>query len=138
MREIDFSDLVGIWFHDVKVSHICVDYVKRVAELECTIPVGFWNSPNRHGVTEGEIKGTVVMTGLLYFVMEPPDPNYPYEYSEGIEITSEGPVPPGGFDTANASKLPQNLPDEAFQHWFFVNDWNAFIFVAAMDALFQI
>ena len=114
MKEIDFSDLAGIWFHDVRVGRIRVDYVERVAELECTIPVGFWNSPNRYGITEGEIKGTIVLTGLLYFVMEPPDPRYPYDDGSGVEITDEGPVPAGGLETANASKLPHDLPDEAF------------------------
>ncbi len=137
MKEIDVSDLAGVWFHDVKVSHIRVDYVKRVAELECTIPVGSWNSPNRHGITDGEIKGTLVITGLLYFVMEPPAPDYPYEDSNGIEITSEGPLTPKWFNMVHASNLPQDLPDEAFLHWFFINDWNAFIFVAATDASFQ-
>ena len=137
MREINISDLAGVWFHDVKVSRISVDYIKRAVEFECTIPVGFWNSPNDHGVTDGELKGTLVLTGLLYFVMEPPAPDYPYEDSVGIEITAEGPVIPREIDMDYVSKFPQDLPDEAFLHYFFVNEWNAFIFIAATNAIFQ-
>lgn len=136
MREIDLSDLVGIWFHDVKVSRIGVDYVTREVELECAIPVGWWNSPNRLGLTEGEKKGTLHLTGLLYLVIEPPDAGYPYEDSEGIEITSEGPVTPERFET-HLARMPRDLPAEAFLHFFFVSEWNAFIFVAATGALFR-
>ena len=40
MREIDVSDLLGIWFHDVEVSRINIDYSRREVELECTLPIG--------------------------------------------------------------------------------------------------
>ncbi len=135
MKEIDISDVVGIRFHDVKISRISVDYIKRELEIDCTIPA--WNIPNWDGVTEGGKKGTLLFTGLLYFVTEPPAPNYPYEDSKGIEITDEGSVTPESIDMAYVSRLPQNLPDEAFLHFFFVDEWNAFIFIAATDAFFR-
>lgn len=141
MKEIDISDLVGIWFHDVVVSRVTVDYIKREAEIECMIPVGWWNSPNRFGLTDGEIRGRLLFTGLLFLVMEPPDANYPYEDSEGIEITSEGSVISEAFPKEKyadyLSRLPQNLPAEAFLHYLYVTDWNNFIFVAAMDVSFH-
>jgi hypothetical protein len=134
MRAINISEVVGIWFHDVTISRINVDYVKREVQFECTIPVGWWNSPNRTGQTEGEIKGTLVLIGLLYLVMEPPDANSPFEDSEGIEVTSEGPVTSEKFDLL---KLPHDLPEEAFLHYFFVNEWNSCIYVAATGAQFR-
>ena len=136
VREIDISDLIGIWFHDVRVSRISIDYVRREVELECTIPVGWWNSPNREGLTEGEKKGTLVLTGLLYLVLEPPDANYPYEDSQGIEVTGTGPVAPEQF-AVHLSRMPQDLPEEAFLQYFYVSEWNAYIFVAATGALFR-
>ena len=45
MREVDISELVGIWFHDVKVDRVGIDYVKRNVVFDCVIPVGFWNTP---------------------------------------------------------------------------------------------
>jgi len=140
MKEIDVSDLLGIWFHDVKINRISADYVKREVEFEYVIPVGFWNSPNRYGITEGEIKGSLFMTGLLFLVVEPPDANYPYDDSEGIEITSEGPATTEEFAAKYAARLsgmPQDLPEDAFLHWFYVADWNTFIFVAATGMRFR-
>jgi hypothetical protein len=136
MREIDISDLGGIWFHDVKVNHISIDYVKRQVELDYVLPIGFWNTPNRDGLTDGEKKGKLVFTGLLYWVMEPPDENYSYEDSEGIEITDEGSVTKEKFEIY-LSKMPQDLPADAFLHYFYVCEWNSFIFVAATGAHFQ-
>ena len=140
MKEIDVSDLLGIWFHDVEVSRISVDYVKREIKLTCTIPIGFWNTPNRDGLTEGEKRGTLLLTGLLFVSFEPPDENYPYEDGEGITITSEGSATTAEFKeryAAYLAKMPQNLPEEAFLHYFYVVDWNTFIFVAARNAIFQ-
>ncbi|GAB4465415.1 MAG: hypothetical protein OHK0029_36010 [Armatimonadaceae bacterium] len=137
MRDLDISDLAGIWFHDVKVVEISLDYVKREAKFECVIPVGFWNSPNRYGIFHGVIHGTLILMGLLYIVVEPPDKNYSFEDSQGIEITSEGSVTEEKFATQLAS-LPQDLPDDAFLHYFFVSEWNSFIFVAATEAKFQV
>ncbi len=135
MREIDVSDILGIWFHDVTIQRICIDYFKREVALEYVLPIGFWNSPNREGLTEGEKKGTLILTGLLYLVMEPPDENYNYDDSEGIEITSEGPVQKGNFKSL--PNMPQNLPEDAFIHYFYVCEWNSCIFVAATGAHFQ-
>jgi len=140
MKEIDISDLLGVWFHDVKINRISVDYVKREVEFECVIPVGAWNSPNWYGITRGEIKGSLFLTGLFYFVVEPPDANYPYDDSKGIEITSEGSATTKEFTekyAAHLSAMPQDLPEEAFLHWFYVSDWNTFIFVAATDVHFR-
>lgn len=125
MKEIDISELLGIWFHDAKISKIGLDYIKREVELKCTIPVGFWNSPNLLGVTEGEVKGTLLITGLLYFVMEPPDAHYPYEDGKGLEVTCDGPATTEDFKKRYAehlAKMPQDLPDEAFLHWIYVVD----------------
>ncbi len=140
MKEIDISELLGIWFHDVEVSRISIDYVKREVELDCIIPIGFWNSPNRDGLTEGEKRGRLLLTGLLFISIEPPDENYPYEDSDGIAITSEGSATTAEFKekyAAHLAKMPQSLPEEAFIHYFYVVDWNTFIFVAARDAAFQ-
>ena len=139
MKEIDVSDLLGIWFHDVEVSRINIDYSRREVELEYTLPIGWWNSPNRENLTEGEKKGKLLFTGLLFVVIEPPDQNHPYQDGEGIVITGEGAATTAEFREKCAShltKIPKNLPEEAFLHYFYVADWNAFVFVAATEAAF--
>lgn len=136
MREIDVSELLGIWFHDVRVNRICIDYFEKKLTLECVIPIGFWNSPNREGLTEGEKKGTLIFTGLLYLVIEPPDESYDYENSEGIEISGECSVQRGQFKSP-LPNMPRDLPEDAFIHYFHVSDWNAGLFVAATGAHFK-
>jgi hypothetical protein len=136
MKEINISDLLGIWFHDVKVRHISIDYFKREVVLEFILPVGFWNSPNRFGLTDGEIEGTLVFTGLLYWVMQPPDEDYSYADTEGIEITTAGSVKKEDFKSP-LPDMPQDLPEDAFLHYFYISEWNSFIFVAATDVRFQ-
>lgn len=141
MRKIDISDLLGMWFHDVNISRIAIDYVKKQVELEFSIPVGFWNSPNRFGITDGEVKGTLVLTGLLYLVIDPPD-NGPCNLDyEGIEITYDGSATTESStekSLVDIAGLPRDLPEEAFIHWFWVNDWNSNIYVAAMGLHFEI
>ena len=136
MREIDISDLLGIWFHDVRVNNICIDYFKREVALECVLPIGFWNSPNREGLSEGDKEGTLVFTGLLYIVIEPPDETYCYEDSKGIEISGEGSIQRGEFKSP-LPKLPRDLPEDAFIHYFHVSEWNAGFFVAATGVHFK-
>jgi len=71
---------------------------------------------------------------LLFLIIEPPDENYPYQKAEGLWI-DEGEV--GDGVPKNKPKLPKNLPPGAFVHWFYVNDWNSFIYLAATGAEFK-
>lgn len=137
MKEIDISELAGVWFHDITVNRIDIDYSKRKVVFECIIPVGFWNSPNRYGLTDGEIKCTLNISGLIYLLMEPPDKNSKYENTGVIEIIGEGSVTQDKFEV-QLSRMPQNLPEDAFLHYFYVCEWNSFIFIAATGISFQI
>ena len=40
-------------------------------------------------------------------------------------------------DLKTSHKLPYSVPSDAFVYWFFVNEWNSFIHVAATDASFD-
>jgi hypothetical protein len=117
-------------FHDAQVSNVSIDYIKREARLIMDLSVGDPSSDDaelRDAYREGELK----LSGLLYWVIEPPDANYPYWESKQLWIDAG--------DLASASfrpsvKLPEPLPAGAFASWFFVQGWNSFMYVAAMDA----
>lgn len=126
---------MGLWFHDVEVSRINIDYAKREVAFDCAIEIGFWNTPNRENLTEGVKRTTLIMSGLLYIFIQPPDEGYPYEDSEAITIGSEGSVTPEKFKE-QWSQLPNDLPEDAFLHYFYVEEWNRGIFVAATGARF--
>ncbi len=73
----------------------------------------------------------LTLSQLLFCVMEAPDSKYPYQEEKPLWIGA-GSVE--NSEAPSSTQLPKPLPEGAFVHWFFVNDWNAFIHVAAMDA----
>jgi hypothetical protein len=71
------------------------------------------------------------LSGLLYCAIEPPDANYSYGEARKLWVDT------GALESASirpSVKLPERLPEGAFACWFFVHDWNSFIYVAAMEA----
>ena len=111
--------------HDAEVQRIAVDYQRRKVTLDIAVWVGDV-SDSRQG-REAYKSGQIEISGLLFVVMEPPDPNYPFK-SSGLRI-----------DGCNMSKnlgsdLLTSLPTDAFFRSLWVNQWNSFIHIAAIDA----
>lgn len=119
-------------FHDSTINKISVDFLAREAKFECII---FVVGPDDRDAQPREASGVLTLTGLLYIAVEPPFPNYPYE-EDGLEISYDGPVETTDFK-APTPNLPESLPDDAFAHCFFINNWNSFMFVAATGAYFE-
>ena len=71
------------------------------------------------------------LSGLLYWVIEPPDTNYPYVESKQLWVDA-GSLASADFKPS--VNLPEPLPANAFASWFFIQNWNSFMYVAAMDA----
>jgi hypothetical protein len=89
------------------------------------------SSSDREELREAYRKGELKVSGLLYWVIEPPDANYPYGESKQLWVDA------GILESANfkpSVRLPEPLPRGSFASWFFVQDWNSFMYVAAMDA----
>lgn len=91
--------------HDAEVQRIAVDYQRRKVTLDIAVWVGDV-SDSRQG-REAYKSGQIEISGLLFVVMEPPDPNYPFK-SSGLRI-----------DGCNMSKnlgsdLLTSLPTDAF------------------------
>ena len=111
--------------HDAEVGRIAVDYEQRKARLELAVWVGNMDDPpeQREAYKEGRIE----ISGLLFLVMEPPDPKYPFETSD---LRMDGCDMSKNLD----SELLQSLPADSFFRSPWVNGWNAFIHVAAKNA----
>lgn len=125
----DLADTLPNGFHDAHISSVSIDYVKRDARLIIDLWVGVPSEDQelREAYRQGELK----LAGLLYWVIEPPDANYPY--GESRQLWVDG----GALESASfkpSVKLPEPLPDGAFASWFFVQHWNSFMYVSAMDA----
>jgi len=111
--------------HDSEVKRISVDYGRRNLVLDLSVWVGdMGDAPERR---EAYRKARVEISGLLFLVMEPPDPNYPF---------ATGDLRIDGCDLRKNldSKLLDSLPTDAFFRSLWVNEWNAFIHVAATGA----
>jgi hypothetical protein len=117
-------------FHDASLERLNIDYNAREAKLEVLIDVG---DPDSQSDEETKRKGILTVFGLLSCVIEPPDSRSSYQKTEGLWIADSGPYKSGKMPT----KLPEPLPNGSFAHYFFINDWNAFIVVVAADARFD-
>lgn len=111
-------------FHDCTITRVRLDYVQRTAEMDMEL----WMSAPDDEDTEKYRPATLSLSELIYFVIEPP----------GVPNTShaEPALVDGGSSELEQSayRLPTPLPAGAFTYWFFVNNWNAFIHVAAVSA----
>lgn len=124
----DIENTLPNGFHDAVIRKLDIDYTKREGSLVIEVNAG--------NIEDDQVCrriGKLTLTDIVFFVIEPPDPNYPYKKSDGLWIASSGLV--------NSLKLPTRLPNlqpcDGFAHYFFINDWNAFIYLAAMDANFE-
>ena len=111
-------------FHDAELEVVTIDCTKREARL--TLDVWIGDDDEREAYRRAEL----TLTGLLYWVSEPAASGDPYGVPGAVTI-DVGPLEQ--LHSANCPKLPQT-PASAFSNWVFVNDWNAFIYVAAENS----
>jgi len=118
-------------FHDAKIVRVAIDYAERSAILIMQLLVGMPDSAD----PEEYRKATVKITGLCYYSIEPPDPNYPF-LRGGTPIGVAGyPEDSAAFAALNA--LLSVMPKGVDCYRFFVHDWNSFIHVAAEEVHFE-
>jgi hypothetical protein len=120
-------------FHDANIERLTVDYVTGGAVLTCSVCVGNPDCADQ-AVREARRSGRLVLTSLLYCIIEPPDTRCPFRERGGLTISSDGPI---DADHPSKATLPVSIPEPAFAHWLFINEWNAFIYLAARKARFE-
>ena len=111
-------------FHDAEVRRLSVDFVARIATLELDLWIGSTDLPPDGG-RETYRPATIELQGLSYVVVDPPDSTYPYARAKPIRIEISG--------GEHRADLPPLQPG-AFASRFFVQEWNAFIAISALDA----
>ena len=116
---------LGISFHDALLCTLSTDFVSRTAEMVLDLCVGDPDAPPGPE-RERRRRGRLVLTGLEYLAVDPPDPTYPYRGPGPVDIDA------CSADPAVASRY--RIPNGAFAARLFVSDWNAFIHLAAMNA----
>ena len=117
-------------FHDAYIKGISTDYVTGTASFDLEIWVGD-DSAEKEEEREVYRPARLTFSDLLFCVIEPPDPHYPYYEKKPLWVDG------GPWNSAPIStsiQLPSALPENSFVYSFFVNNWNSFIYVAAMAA----
>ncbi len=115
-------------FHDAFLRELAIDYVRRQARLRLDLSVGDPAAPNEAD-REAYRPAAVLISELHWCIIEPP----------ATTVEGRSKHTGLGIDAGPVSGLPSRptlpaAPAGAFVWWFFVRDWNAFIYVAANDA----
>lgn len=125
MRIAELGAELGITFHDSLLRTLSMNVVGQTVEFLLDVCVG--DPDALDGATrERRRAGRLELTGLQYFVVDPPDPSYPYRLQGPLDID------PCDADPEIVARY--RIPEGGFAGRFFVSDWNAFIHFAAMDA----
>ena len=111
-------------FHDSEIRAILVDCAQRTATLERSVVGDLDAPPEKREVYK---EATLVVSGVLLSVLEPPQPDYPFSEARGLRVNSCDAS--RSLDRALVAKLPTNSSGA-----FFVNQWNAFIHIAGRNA----
>jgi hypothetical protein len=112
-------------FHDAQIVSIALDYVRREAKFELEILL----SDVEKEEADSYRAATLTFSRFVYCVIEPPDSKYSYQVGKELWVNA------GSNESNHVSSIQlPDLPEGAFTMWFFVNDWNSFIHVAAFNA----
>lgn len=111
---------------DSEVARLDINYVDRTARMDVQVWVGdMGDLPERR---EAYRNGRIEISGLLFLIVEPPDPEYPFTASRALRIA--------GCELRKSVDplLLQSLNGQFFSYSFFVHEWNSFIHIAARNA----
>jgi hypothetical protein len=131
LKEIENTLLNG--FHDALLEGLSIDFAARSATMDIELWVGSLES-SAEAEREARRKARLSLDDIIYLVIDPPDSKYLSLEKGSLWID-------GGIHHEERSpSLPvpmECLPNDAFTRWFFVKDWNSFIYLAARGATFE-
>lgn len=113
-------------FHDAQIKGINLNYVERTIVFEMRLWVGDLESADK-AEREAYRLGVLIISEFDFCVIEPPDLRYPYHPVKAVRVDS-------GAGNPQSIPLLENIPEDTFAHWFFVNEWNSFIYFIARAA----
>ena len=129
LSELDSSLPSG--FHDSALKSFAVDYEQRKVCMKLSLRVGNPDGPRDHRDDCREAK--LEISGAIFFILDAPDKDNDFGSAGEVWIAD-------GFETRSIPKFTNHLeglldalPDGAFAHSFYVQDWNSYIHIAARD-----
>lgn len=124
LEELENSMPNGL--HDAEMRRVCIDYQQRTMTIDMYVFVGDVDAPLEK--REAYREGSLMISGLQFAVIEAPDARYPFASPGASRI-----------DSCDMRKnldptLLQALPQGSFVGCLFVDDWNAFVHIAGLNA----
>jgi hypothetical protein len=130
MNLLDLEKEIPNGFHDSQLKGIDIDYVTGRVRIHVDICVGDPEAEDWDG-REKMRPAVVTLTGLSFLCIDPPFSGYPFEKRGSLRID-------GGTGQPSTSEVTiPPLKEGATLYWFFVNEWNSFIRIAAEEALIK-
>jgi hypothetical protein len=112
-------------FHDALLHRLEWDLENRTAVLELSL----WTGDLREQQTadrERHERQRLVLQGVRFFHIESPRPGYPYDSTRSLRVEL--------VDVDRNHPLLREQPAGVFGARLFVQEWNAFVHLAAEDA----
>lgn len=125
MTIFEIEKLLPNGFHDSSLHSVEINYEDKKAIFIIT-PL---TTENDEDLACEDNKIKLILTGVKYLTIEPPDPNYPFLENKPLWIDLS--------DNDKDFILSKFIDKNDFTGRFFVNDWNSFIHIAAENAEFQ-
>jgi len=127
--ELDSSLPSG--FHDAALKSLTVDYEHRRVLMTLSLKVGDPDGPREH--RDDCRDAQVEIAGMIFLIVDPPDVKENFGSAGEVWIADSYETRSIPQFTRHLGSLMNGIPENAFVHSFFVNDWNSYIHVAARD-----
>lgn len=135
MRSLQLDTLLGAihehaTFHDSELESINIDFPTNSVTLRFAIPCGL--------LPEGGFryhKGALTFQDIYFYFVEASSYRPEMNDKPALWITSDGPLPDPSAEIS--CQIPDNLPQDAFAHYFYASTTNSFIVVTASHAVFN-
>jgi len=111
-------------FHDAAIREIHFDFVGRSVVVAMDILTGGPDDPDPELCRPGTLK----LSPAYLFFIEPPDPRYSFVPNGSASKVDGDSVKVG--QNAEADRLLPKLPQNATSYRFFLEKWNAFLYLA--------
>ncbi len=106
-----------------------MDYVERTITFDMTVWVGNLESTEK-SKRETRRSGVLIISDFDLCFIEAPDLRYPFAAPRPLTVES-------GSGNPQQLAFLEGIPEDAFAHWFFVREWNSFIYFVAREARFD-
>lgn len=129
LRELEYTLPNG--FHDASLETVMINYASSRVELDLRLHVGTPDAATKEE-RDAYRKARLCLNDFVYFVIDPPGAGHESPEAGALWLRDAGDATDESYPAY--LKPRSDLPDSAFAYWFYVDEWNSHIHVAAKGA----